>query len=113
MTGLTVILLLVVLATAVATGARRWSLPAPSLLVVAGLVVGLMPWVPEVRLPPHVINVLVLPPLLFAAAGEISVRDLRTVWRPVTGLVFGLVLASAIAVGYVARAITPLTAATA
>lgn len=72
-----------------------------------------MPWVPEVRLPPHVINVLVLPPLLYAAAGEISVRDLRTVWRPVTGLVFGLVLASAIAVGYVAHAITPLTAATA
>ncbi len=36
MTGLTVILLLVVLATAVVTGARRWSLPAPSLLVVAG-----------------------------------------------------------------------------
>ncbi|WP_326791722.1 Na+/H+ antiporter [Streptomyces sp. NBC_00841] len=113
MTGLTVILLLVVLATAVATGARRWSMPAPSLLVIAGLIVGLMPWVPEVRLPPHVINVLVLPPLLFAAAGEIAVRDLRTVWRPVTGLVFGLVLASAIAVGYVAQAITPLTAATA
>ncbi|POX44031.1 Na+/H+ antiporter [Streptomyces sp. Ru72] len=113
MTGLTVVLLLVVLATAVATGARRWSLPAPSLLVVAGLVVGLMPWVPEVSLPPHTINVLVLPPLLFASAGEISVRDLRTVWRPVTGLVFGLVLASAVAVGYVARAITPLTAATA
>ncbi|MGW1158611.1 Na+/H+ antiporter [Streptomyces sp. NPDC002519] len=113
MTGLTVILLLVVLATAVATGARRWSLPAPSLLVVAGLAVGLLPWVPEVQLPPHVINVLVLPPLLFASAGEISVRDLRTVWRPVTGLVFGLVLASAVAVGYVARQITPLTAATA
>ncbi|AJE39579.1 Na+/H+ antiporter [Streptomyces nodosus] len=111
MTGLIVILLLVVLATAVATGARRWSLPAPSLLVVAGLIVGLMPWVPEVRLPPHVISVLVLPPLLFASAGEISVRDLRTVWRPVTALVFGLVLASAVAVGFVARAITPLTAA--
>ncbi|WP_225094486.1 Na+/H+ antiporter [Streptomyces sp. CoH27] len=113
MTGLIVVLLLVVVATAVATGARRWSLPAPSLLVVVGLVVGLMPWVPEVRLPPHVISVLVLPPLLYASAGEISVRDLRTVWRPVTGLVFGLVLASAIAVGYVAHAITPLTAATA
>ncbi|MFE7527122.1 Na+/H+ antiporter [Kitasatospora sp. NPDC057542] len=113
MTGLTVILLLVVLATAVATGARRWRLPAPSLLVIAGLVVGLIPWVPEVRLPPHVISVLVLPPLLYASAGEISVRDLRSVWRPVTGLVFGLVLASAIAVAYVARAITPLTTATA
>ncbi|MGW1809975.1 Na+/H+ antiporter [Streptomyces sp. NPDC002078] len=113
MTGLIVVLLLVVLATAVATGARRWSLPAPSLLVVVGVVVGLMPWVPEVRLPPHVISVLVLPPLLYASAGEISVRDLRTVWRPVTALVFGLVLASALAVGYVAHAITPLTTATA
>jgi CPA1 family monovalent cation:H+ antiporter len=113
MTGLIVILLLVVLATAVATGARRWSLPAPSLLVIAGVAVGVMPWVPEVRLAPHVISVLVLPPLLFAAAEEISVRDLRTVWRPVTGLVFGLVLASALTVGYVARVMTPLTAAAA
>ncbi|KJY41978.1 sodium:proton exchanger, partial [Streptomyces sp. NRRL B-1568] len=102
MTGLTIVLLLVVLATAVATGARHWSLPAPSLLVVAGLAVGLMPWVPDIHVAPEVISTLVLPPLLYASAEEISGRELRAVWRPVTILVFGLVLASAAAVGMIA-----------
>lgn len=44
MTVLTVVLLLVALATVVATGARHWRVPAPSLLVLAGLAVGLLPW---------------------------------------------------------------------
>ncbi|MFI9724098.1 Na+/H+ antiporter [Streptomyces sp. NPDC052396] len=113
MTGLTIVLLLVVLATAVATGARHWSLPAPSLLVVAGLVVGLLPWVPDIHVSPQVISVLVLPPLLYASAEEMSGRELRAVWRPVAILAFGLVLASALAVGMVASALTPLSASAA
>ncbi|WP_030898976.1 Na+/H+ antiporter [Streptomyces sp. NRRL F-5126] len=109
MASLTVILLLVVLATAVATGARHWKVPAPSLLVVAGLLVGLAPWVPDVRVPPEVISLVVLPPLLHASAEELSARELRPVWRPVAALAFGLVLASAAAVALVASAFTPLS----
>ncbi|MGK4584229.1 Na+/H+ antiporter [Kitasatospora sp. HPMI-4] len=111
MSGVTTVLLLVVLATAVATGARRWSIPAPSLLVVAGVVVGIMPFIPSVRVPPEVISIAVLPPLLYASAEEISWRELRAVWRPVTVLALGLVLASAFSVGLVASAITPLSPA--
>jgi CPA1 family monovalent cation:H+ antiporter len=110
MTGLTAVLLLVVLATAVATGARHWRVPAPSLLVVVGLGVGLLPWVPAVHVQPAVISVVVLPPLLYASAEDISGRELRAVWRPVAVLVFGLVLASAAAVAAVASALTPLSA---
>jgi CPA1 family monovalent cation:H+ antiporter len=105
-----IVLALVVLATVVATFARRWSVPAPSLLVVAGVVVGLLPGVPDVRVAPHVVSLVVLPPLLYAAAEELSWRDLRTVWRPVTVLAVGLVLASAAAVGVVAVAVAPLPA---
>ncbi len=36
-----------------------------------------------------------LPPLLYAAGQEVSLRDLRAVWRPVAVLATGLVLASA------------------
>ncbi|MCQ4042613.1 Na+/H+ antiporter [Streptantibioticus rubrisoli] len=113
MTGLTIVLLLVVLATAVATGARHWRLPAPSLLVVAGLGIGMLPWVPDIHVPPQAISVGVLPPLLYASAEEISGRELRAVWRPVTVLALGLVVASAAAVSLVASAVTPLTASTA
>ena len=49
MRGVEIILFLVVLGTVVAAFAGRLRIPAPSLLVIAGLVVGLLPGVPAVR----------------------------------------------------------------
>ncbi|MFC1412866.1 Na+/H+ antiporter [Streptacidiphilus sp. N1-12] len=104
------VLVLVVLATLVATGARRWRIPAPSLLVIAGLVVALIPGTPPLHIAPQTIALVVLPPLLYASAEEMSLRDLKIVWRPVAVLALGLVLASAAAVGVLAVALTHLTA---
>lgn len=103
------VLALVVLATVVATFARRWRIPAPSLLVVAGLAVALLPGTPAIRVSPEVIGLVVLPPLLYASAEELSWRELRAVWKPVGVLAVGLVLASAAAVGAVASLVTPLS----
>jgi len=103
------VLALVVLATVVATGARRWRVPAPSLLVIAGLAVALIPGTPALHIAPQTIGLVVLPPLLYASAEELPLRDLRTVWRPVMLLAFGLVLASAAVVAVLAREATPLT----
>lgn len=61
------VLFLVILATVVATFARRWRVPAPSLLVIAGVIVGLLPAVPTVVVTPDIVSLVVLPPLLFAA----------------------------------------------
>jgi monovalent cation/hydrogen antiporter len=102
------ILVLVILATAVATFARSRRIPAPSLLVIAGLAVALIPGTPALHVPPQAIALVVLPPLLYTSAEELSLRDLRLVWRPVTVLAFGLVLASAAAVGAIVAALTPL-----
>ena len=102
------VLFLVVLATVVATFARRWRVPAPSLLVIAGVIVGLVPGVPTIVVTPDIVSLVVLPPLLYAAGEELPWRDLRAVWRPVSALAVGLVLVSAAAVGAVAIALTPL-----
>lgn len=110
MRGVETVLFLVVVATVVATFARRLRVPAPSLLVVAGVVVGLVPGVPAVQVTPDVISLVVLPPLLFAAGEELPWRDLRAVGRPVAVLSVGLVLLSAAAVIGVAVAVTPLPA---
>lgn len=104
------ILFLVVLATVVAAFARRLRVPAPSLLVVAGALVGLLPDVPTTIVTPDAVSLVILPPLLFAAGEELPWRDLRAVWRPVTVLAVGLVLVSAAVVGVVAIALTPLPA---
>ncbi|HEU5419827.1 MAG TPA: Na+/H+ antiporter [Streptosporangiaceae bacterium] len=108
MRSVEIILALVVLATVVAAFAGRLRVPAPSLLVVAGLAAGLVPGVPRVEVTPEIVSLVVLPPLLYAAGQELPLRDLRAVWRPVAVLATGLVLASAAAVAAVARAVTPL-----
>jgi monovalent cation/hydrogen antiporter len=107
------VLALVVLATVVAAFAKRLRIPAPALLVVAGLVVGLLPGVPPVRVTPDVVSLVVLPPLLYAASEDLPWRDLRAVWRPVTILAVGLVLASAGAVALVGAAVAGLPVITA
>ena len=100
---------LVALATVVAAFARRLSVPAPSLLVVVGLGVGMLPGTPSLHVPPEVISLVVLPPLLYAASEELAWRDLRVVWRPVAVLAVGLVMASAAAVAAVAGTVASLS----
>ena len=104
-----VVVLLVALATVVAVFAKHLRVPAPSLLVVAGLIVGLLPEAPPVHIPPGVVSLVVLPPLLYAASEELSWRDLKAVWRPVAVLAVGLVLASAAAVAAVGAAVASLS----
>jgi monovalent cation/hydrogen antiporter len=75
--GVEAILFLVVLGTVVAAFAGRLRVPAPSLLVIAGVVVGLLPGFPPVHVPPDAVGLVVLPPLLYAASEELPWRDLR------------------------------------
>jgi len=103
-----IVLVLIVFATVVATFAQRLRVPPPSLLVVAGVTVGLLPGVPAIQVTPEVVSLVVLPPLLSAAGEDLSLPELRRVWRPVVVLSVGLVLASAGAVGAVAALVTPL-----
>jgi CPA1 family monovalent cation:H+ antiporter len=100
-----VILVLVTASTVVAVVAGRLNLPAPSLLVLVGLAVGLVPTIPAVRLDPTVISLVFLPPLVYAAGEELSWRDLTDVVRPLAVLAVGLVLATAGVVGLVAHAV--------
>jgi CPA1 family monovalent cation:H+ antiporter len=92
------------LGTVGAAFANRLRIPPPSLLVLAGVLVGLLPGVPAVRVAPDVVSFVVLPPLLWAATIDLPGRDLRAVWRPVAVLAVGLVLASAGAVAVVLTA---------
>ncbi|MFJ5531357.1 hypothetical protein [Streptomyces sp. NPDC093261] len=86
------LLLLVAGSAAVAGGARRTPVPAPLLLVAAGLAVSYVPGVPEYTLDPDVVLPLVLPPLLYTAAADSSYLDLRAQMRPVALLSVGYVL---------------------
>jgi Na+/H+ antiporter len=100
-------MLLVAGAAAVAGLARRLNWSAPLLLVLAGLAVSFLPWIPDYRLDPDVVLFLVLPPLLFAAAWESSYLNLRGNLRAIGLLSVGLVLFTTVVVGLVGHAAIP------
>jgi len=96
-----------VLAVGTAVVARRTGLPAPLLLVVAGLLGGAIPGTPEIQLNPRFVLFVFLPPLLFAAAWESSPPNLRDNARPILSLSVGLVLCTTLVTGYVTYLIIP------
>jgi len=70
---LEIIIALLAAVLALATAARRVLIPYPIFLVLGGLVIGLVPNIPIVRLDPDLVFLVFLPPVLFA--GPICVRS--------------------------------------
>ena len=83
--------------------ADKLRLPFPILLVIGGLGLGLLPGIPDFRLEPDVVFLIVLPPLLYSTAFFSSLRELRANLRSISLLAVGLVLATATTVGIVAH----------
>ncbi|MFE7095554.1 Na+/H+ antiporter [Streptomyces erythrochromogenes] len=92
---------------AVAGLARRTPVPAPLLLVAAGLAASYIPGVPDYTLDPHIVLPLLLPPLLYTAAVDSSYLDLRANIRPIAMLSVGYVLFATVVVGYAAYLVVP------
>lgn len=74
-------------ATLLSVLAKRINVPYPTLLALAGAIVTFIPGTPRIDLPPEVILALFVAPVLLDAAFDMSLRDLRRNWRPVTSLV--------------------------
>jgi Na+/H+ antiporter len=100
-------LLLVVGSLAVAAVARRLRLSAPLLLVAVGLVVSYLPGLPDFEINPQLVLVLFMPPLLYSASLSSSYLGFRANVRPIALLSVGLVLATTVAVGFVAHLLIP------
>ena len=104
MNGVVEIFVGLLLAVAVlALVARKLHIPYPILFVIGGLLIGLVPGLPKVRLNPELVFLFFLPPLLFPAALFTSWRDFRLNLRPISLLAIGLVLFTTVAVAYLAH----------
>ncbi|HEY3524223.1 MAG TPA: Na+/H+ antiporter [Candidatus Limnocylindrales bacterium] len=101
------ILVLLVAVAVIVSIARRIGVAYPILLVIGGIVLGLVPGVPEIDLDPSLVLVIFLPPLVFAAAWETPVRDFRENLVAVLLLSVGLVLFTVAVVGVAALAVVP------
>src|ERR1700727_337109 len=86
-----ILLLLLLFVAAFAALARRLQTPYPIVLVIAGLLLGFVPGIPRITLEPDLIFLVVLPPLLYAAAWETSWREFSNNLVSISMLAFGLV----------------------
>ncbi|KGN36894.1 Na+/H+ antiporter [Knoellia subterranea] len=82
-------------------------LPSPIALLVVGLIASVLPFIPEVSLDPDVVLLGLLPPLLYAAALNTSLVDIRANRLPILGLSVGLVLFTALGVALLVRWLVP------
>src|SRR5271170_6573004 len=86
-----ILLLLLLFVAVFAALARKLQTPYPIVLVIAGLLLGFVPGIPKITLDPELIFLVVLPPLLYAAAWVTSWRDLSYNLVSISMLAIGLV----------------------
>ncbi|MDO8189556.1 cation:proton antiporter, partial [Conexibacter sp. CPCC 205706] len=99
MEALTVVVAgLLTIAAAAVLGPRLRVAP-PLLLVVAGIVVSVLPFTPDVELEPEWILAGVLPPLLYSAAVSMPAMDFRREFTAISGLSVVLVIVTAVVLG--------------
>src|SRR6185369_12043982 len=82
--------------------ARKLGTPYPIVMVIGGLLIGLAPGIPKITLNPDLVFLVVLPPLLYAAAWTTSWRDFRYNLVSIFLLAFGLVGFTVVAVALAA-----------
>src|ERR1700744_6459625 len=88
---------------AVAGLARRFAVSYPIVLVIFGLLCSLLPHVPHVQLSPSLVFLVILPPLLYAAAWQTSWREFKYNLVSISSLAVLLVFFTAFGVAFVAK----------
>ncbi len=86
-----VFLLLLLFVVVFGAVSKKLKTPYPIVLVIGGLLLSFVPWVPRIDLNPNVVFFLILPPLLYNAAWLTSWRDFSYNLISILFLAFGLV----------------------
>ena len=102
-----VILALLLLVAVLAALAKRIGIPYPIVLVIGGLCLSLVPHAPRITLNPDVVFLIILPPLIFFAAFNISWREFRQNLVSIFMLAFGLVGFTVFGVALATRSMLP------
>lgn len=101
------IFFVIVGAVAVAAVARSRGWPAPLLVTVVALAASFLPFVPDLSIDGHVLLNLVLPPLLYSAALNVSFVSFQRSLPKIRRLGIGLVVVTTVVVGLIAWWLMP------
>lgn len=107
------LLMLLFVAIVLLQVARRFAVPYPTMLAIAGVIAGLLPWAPHIVIQPELALALFIAPALLDSAFDLPPRELRRHWRPLVALAGVAVVITTVAVAWTAVALVgmPLAAA--
>jgi CPA1 family monovalent cation:H+ antiporter len=92
-----IVVMLFGIIAAVGIAANRLKIPPAILLVLTGVVLALLPGLPTVQLAPELVLLLVLPPVIYISAVQMSWREFRFNLRPISLLAVGCVAFTTVA----------------
>lgn len=87
--------------------APKIGVAAPILLVLIGVIASFIPGLGHLEIEPEWILTIVLPPILYAAAVNVPTTDFRRNFQAISGLSVGLVILSAVAIGFLLSWLLP------
>lgn len=102
------LLVLLAIAIGLLQISRRLSIPYPTMLAAAGVLLALVPGAPEIGLDPHMALALFIAPAIVDAAFDFPVVAARRYWRPLFALAVIAVVLSAGAVAWLGVAVAGL-----
>ncbi len=102
-----IILLLMAVAILLVGVAQTLHIPYPIILVIGGAVLGFVPGIEEISFDPRLILTIVLPPILYIGAYEISYREFKENIRTIISLAMGLVIVNTLVIGLIFKWLFP------
>lgn len=107
MENYSVVIFILAIMIGLAAIADKIRIPYPILLVVAGMAIGFIPVLPEVRLNPEVVFLIFLPPMLYDAAFNISFKDFKININTIGTLSISLVFITVVGIACIAHYCIP------
>lgn len=93
-------LFLLCVAIALTQISRRFGIPYPTMLALAGLGIAMLPWSPDIRFDPQLALALFIAPVLLDAGFDLPPRTLLRYWLPLIALAAIAVILTTIAVAW-------------
>jgi CPA1 family monovalent cation:H+ antiporter len=107
MENYSIVLIILAIVICLSAIADRIRLPYPILLIMAGIVVGFIPALPDVELDPDIVFLIFLPPLLYDAAFNISYSEFKTNRNTIGTLAISLVFITTLGIAVTAHYLIP------
>lgn len=107
MENYTVILVLLGIMVILSTMAEKIKVSAPIILILGGIAIGFLPFMPEVQINSEIIFLLFLPPLLYDASFKIPFAGFRANLGIISSLAFSLVFATTAGIAVIAHFLIP------